>query len=247
MITRARVLAALSTVHDPELDEPITSLGFVGSCEVSDGGDVDVHLRLPTPQCAPNFAFLMASDAREAVLGVPGVRRVGVVLDDHYTAGEINVALAGGGGFGAAFPGESAGDLSALRELFARKALLARQGRLAAMLLPPGGRSGGGSGAFGGTPSDHAALVALCVADLPPDHPEVARCLVLRRELGLPCGPDDPALIAGDGSRLTAEEIPLWLRRARLVGLSLESNGGMCRSLLRVRHGVHDPTEEVAT
>ena len=251
MITRARVLAALSTVHDPELDEPITSLGFVGSCEVSDGGDVDVHLRLPTPQCAPNFAFLMASDAREAVLSVAGVRKVGVVLDDHYTAGEINVAVAGGGGFGAAFPGESAGDLSALRELFQRKALLARQGRVAAMLLPPRERSGragaSGAGSVGGTPSDHAALVALCVADLPPDHPEVARCLVLRRELGLPCGPDAPALIAGDGSRLTAEEIPLWLRRARLVGLSLESNGGMCRSLLRVRHGVHDPTEEVAT
>jgi len=239
VITQARVIAALATVHDPELDEPITDLGFVGSCVVSDGGDVDVHLRLPTPQCAPNFAFLMASDAREAVRRVPGVRMVGVVLDDHYTAGEINDAVAGGGGFGAAFPGESSGDLEALRELFQRKALLARQGRVVAMLLSPAGPSG--------TPSDHAAVVALCVADLPPDHSEVARCLVLRRELGLPCGPSDPALVAGDGSRLTAEELPLWLRRARLVGLSLESNGGICRSLLRVRHGVFDPTEEVAT
>jgi metal-sulfur cluster biosynthetic enzyme len=236
VITQARVLAALATVHDPELDEPITSLGFVGSCVVSDGGDVDVHLRLPTPQCAPNFAFLMASDAREAVRRVAGVRKVGVVLDDHYTAAEINQAVAGGGGFDAAFPGESAGDLSALRELFARKALLARQGRVAAMLLAPPS-----------SPSEHAAVVALCVADLPPGHPEVARCLVLRRELGLPCGPDAPALVAGDGSRLTAQELPLWLRRARLVGLSLESNGGLCRSLLRVRHGVFDPTEEVAT
>ena len=70
---------------------------------------------------------------------------------------------------------------------------------------------------------------------------------MLRRELGLPCGPDAPALVAGDGSRMSAEELPLWLRRARLVGLSLESNGGLCRSLLRVRHGVFDPTEEVAT
>jgi hypothetical protein len=39
----------------------------------------------------------------------------------------------------------------------------------------------------------------------------------------------------------------MWLRRAQLVSLSLESNGGLCRSLLRVRHGVPDPTEEVAT
>jgi metal-sulfur cluster biosynthetic enzyme len=236
------VLAALAAVHDPELDEPITSLGFVGSCVVSDSGDVDVHLRLPTPQCAPNFAFLMASDARAAVRRVSGVGEVGVVLDDHYTAAEINAAVGTDAGFGGAFPGEGSGDLEALRELFQRKALLARQGRVAAMLLLRGDPSGRAGGA-----ADHAAVVALCVADLPPDDPEVARCLVLRRELGLPCGPAAPALVAGDGSRLTAEELPLWLRRARLVGLSLESNGGLCRSLLRVRHGVPDPTEEVAT
>lgn len=233
MITRARVLAALATVHDPELDEPITSLGFVGSCVVSDGGDVDVHLRLPTPQCAPNFAFLMASDAREAVRRVTGVGEVGVVLDDHYTSAEINAAVGTGGGFGAAFPGESTGDLEALRELFQRKALLARQGRVCTMLLA-------------GEGVDHATVVALRVADLP-DDPEVARCLVLRRELGLPYGPADPALVAGDGSPISASDLAMWLRRARLVGLSLESNGGLCRSLLRVRHGVPDPTEEVAT
>jgi metal-sulfur cluster biosynthetic enzyme len=227
------VLAALATVHDPELDEPITSLGFVGSCVVSDAGDVDVHLRLPTPQCAPNFAFLMASDAREAVRGVSGVREVGVVLDDHYTATEINAAVGSGSGFGAAFPGESAGDLEALRELFRRKALLARQGRVCTMLLAGGD-------------SDHAAVAAMSVADLP-DHPEVARCLALRGALGLPCGPRSPALIAGDGGPIPASELTMWLRRARLVGLSLESNGGLCRSLLRVRHGVPDPTEEVAT
>ena len=86
MISQARVLEALATVIDPELDEPITTLGFVGSCYVSDDGDVDVRLRLPTPQCAPNFAFLMASDAREAVRRVSGVGEVGVLLEDHYTA-----------------------------------------------------------------------------------------------------------------------------------------------------------------
>ena len=234
MITQARVLAALATVHDPELDEPITSLGFVGSCVVSDGGDVDVRLRLPTPQCAPNFAFLMASDAREAVRRVPGVGEVGVVLDDHYTAAEINAAVGAGAGFGLAFPGESTGDLEALRELFARKALLARQGRVAAMLLEDGGAG------------DHAAVVALSVADLP-DHPEVARCVTLRRDLGLPHEPHTPALVAGDGGPIPASGLATWLRRARLVGLSLESNGGLCRSLLRIRHGVPDPTEEVAT
>jgi metal-sulfur cluster biosynthetic enzyme len=243
VITRARVLEALATVHDPELDEPITSLGFVGSCVVSDGGDVDVHLRLPTPQCAPNFAFLMASDAREAVRRVSGVRDVGVVLDDHYTGDEINAAIGLGGGFDAAFPGESSGDLEALRELFRRKALLARQGRVCSALLAAGGA---GSRARGGA-ADHAAVVALTVAELPSADPEVARCLALRRELGISCEPDAPALVAGDGGPIPASELATWLRRARLVSLSLESNGGLCRSLLRVRHGVPDPTEEVAT
>jgi len=42
------VLAALSTVRDPELDEPITTLGFVASCTVSAEGQAQVRLRLPT-------------------------------------------------------------------------------------------------------------------------------------------------------------------------------------------------------
>ena len=231
MISPAQVMAALAAVYDPELDEPITTLGFVASCAVSEDGDVAIHLRLPTPQCAPNFAFLMASDARRAVLRLPGAGEVGVILDDHYTGDEINAAVGRGAGFDGAFPGESTGDLEALRELFRRKALLARQGRVCAELLAGG--------------ADAEAVSAMLVADLPPG-PEVTRCLQLRRELDLPAGPDAPALVAGDGWPIPAENLAMWLRRAQLVGLSLESNGGLCRSLLRVRHGVHDPTEEVA-
>jgi metal-sulfur cluster biosynthetic enzyme len=233
-VGQAQVLHALDAVIDPELDEPITTLGFVASLLVSDGGDVDVRLRLPTPQCAPNFAFLMVSDARRAVEAVPGVGAVAVVLDDHYTGEEINAAVGRDGEFSDAFPGETAAaDLEALRELFQRKALLARQGRLCAALLADG--------------LSHAEIADLVVADLALDgDPEAARCLALRRALGLPHDPRAPALVAGDGSALDAADLPTWLRRARLVGLSLESNGGICRSLLRVRHGVADPTEEMS-
>ena len=38
---------ALGAVYDPELDEPITDLGFVRTVEVDRNGDVEVHLRLP--------------------------------------------------------------------------------------------------------------------------------------------------------------------------------------------------------
>ena len=230
-MTKDDVLAALGTVYDPELDEPITALRFVASCEVAASGAVDVRLRLPTPQCAPNFAFLMAADARDAIRALPGVGEVRVVLEDHYTGAEINAALSGGGTFADAFPGEVTGALEELRTLFRRKALLARQGRVCDELL-----------AAGREPAD---VVALHVADLPAGA-DAERCVALRAELGLPHDPDAPALVAGDGSTLAAEDLTMWLRRARLVGLSLESNGGLCRSLLRVRHGVPDPTEEVA-
>jgi metal-sulfur cluster biosynthetic enzyme len=231
VIARAHVLAALAAVHDPELDEPITALGFVGSCAVSAAGDVDVHLRLPTCQCAPNFAYLMVADAREAIGRLPEAGEVTVVLDEHYTGAEINRAVADGAGFAGVFPGEGAGELEALRELFQRKALLARQGRICQALLDGGAAP--------------EAVAALRVAGLPPG-PEAARCVALRRELGLPHGPGDPALVAGDGGAIPAGELRTWLRRARLVSLSLESNGGICRSLLQTRYGVADPTEERA-
>jgi metal-sulfur cluster biosynthetic enzyme len=224
------VLAALATVYDPELDEPITALGFVGACTVSGAGEVDVRLRLPTSQCAPNFAYLMAADAQAAVQLLPAVRRVSIVLEDHYTGDEINEALAHGGDFADAFPGETVGALDALRELFRRKALVARQARVCQDLLDGGATA--------------EAVTELSVADLPPGG-DALRCRQLRRQLGLPHGLDDPALIAGDGSALTAAELPTWLRRGRLVSLSLESNGGLCRSLLHVRYGCPDQ-EEVA-
>lgn len=222
MTARAQVLAALDTVYDPELDEPITALGFVGSCRVSEAGDVAVHLRLPTSQCAPNFAYLMASDARRAVRRAIDAGSVSVVLDGHYTGDEINAAVGRDAGFAAAFPGETEGELDALRTLFRRKALLARQGRVCEALL-----------AAGATPE---RVVALRVADLP-EGTDAERCVILRRELGLPHHTSSPALVAGDGSRLEAAGLEAWRRRARLVSLSLESNGGLCRSLLAVRYG----------
>ena len=218
-MTQDDVLAALGTVYDPELDEPITALRFVASCEVADSGAVDVRLRLPTPQCAPNFAYLMACDARDAVLALPGAGAVSVVLEDHYTGREINAAVAGGDGFADAFPGETTGDVGALRALFHRKALLARQARLLATVADPASaRLGELSG------------------------PDAERCRALRRALGIDAADDAPAFVRGDGTPVSAEEMARFARMAGLTAISLEANGGVCRDLLRVRYG----TEEVA-
>ncbi len=233
MSSEARVLDALGEVHDPELDEPITALGFVSSCDVMPDGDVEIHLRLPTPQCAPNFAYLMAADARNVVRRLPGVRRVTVRLEDHFTGEEINDAIGRGQGFTGAFPGETDDDdLATLRELFRRKALIARQSRLCEALLADGVTA--------------EQVTARRVEDLP-DGTDARRCLQLRRDLGIRHDRDAPAFVLAGGEPVTAPELTRWLRMARLVRMSLEVNGGICRSLLQIRHGVAvDDPEEVA-
>jgi metal-sulfur cluster biosynthetic enzyme len=231
MTTASSVIEALAAVRDPELDEPITRLGFVRSCEVSRQGEVKVVLRLPTPQCAPNFAFLMAADARTALHQLPDVRAVDVTLQDHYTGAEINGAIKRGEGFTGAFPGETEDDeLAALRALFLRKALVARQSRLCERLLAAG--------------ESAEQVTARRVADLPAVD-DVRRCLEIRRHLGIPAEPESPGFLLPDGAPITADDLVRWLRTATLVRMGLEVNGGICRSLLRVRHGVEidDPEE----
>lgn len=230
MTDRALVLGALGTVYDPELDEPITSLDFVTSCEVSPDGDVEVRLRLPTSQCAPNFAYLMAVDARTAVRRLPEVREVTVLLEGHYTEDEINGAVGRGESFGGAFPGETEGELDALRELFRRKALVGRQSGVSEALL-----AGGAS---------LEQIAALRVGDLA-DGPEWRRCLELRAHLGIPTDPDAAAIVTPDGEPIGSPDLQRWMRMARLVRTSLEANGGICRSLLQSRYRLPE-SEEVA-
>src|SRR5262249_60964724 len=68
------LLTALEAVRDPELDEPVTSLGFVASCTVSAAGDVQVRLRLPPYFCAPHFAFPLVAAPFDRVSAGPGGR-----------------------------------------------------------------------------------------------------------------------------------------------------------------------------
>lgn len=226
MTNAAAVVAALDEVIDPELDEPVTALGFVASCEVSRHGDVVVHLRLPTHQCAPNFAYLMVADARAAIEAVPGVRGADVVLDDHMTGAEITGAVRTGAGFSGAFPGETTGELDELRSLFRRKALVARQSRVAEGLRG-------------------ADLAALTLADLP-DSQDARRCRLLRAQLGLRTDGGAPAFVRPEGTPVGPDEMARWLRLARLVRVSLEGNGSLCRGLLSRRYGIPDPEETVA-
>ena len=49
-----------------------------------------------------------------------------------------------------------------------------------------------------------------------------------------------------NGEPLTLGQLSRWRRMARLVATSLEANGGICRSLLEVRHNLSTEPEESA-
>jgi len=216
------VLAALEGVRDPELDEPITSLGFVTACTVSAEAEAQVRLRLPTYFCAPNFAFLMVADAYDAASAVPGVRSAQVVLEDHFASDAINGGVAARAGFARSFDGEAIGELHDLRADFLRKTVMAGTDQVCRPLLAAG--------------TDPAGLLELTLGELPPSGP-LERLRQRRAELGLPANDDAPLMIEpATGAPVRADSLPLHLRRARTTRISIEANGSICRGMLRHRY-----------
>jgi metal-sulfur cluster biosynthetic enzyme len=225
------VWAALGTVLDPELDEPITDLDFVESCTVSEdstaGGAVaTVRLRLPTFFCAPNFSFLMVADAYDAVSAVPGIARADVTLADHHASAEINGGVAAQAGFVGSFGTEASAELDELRVQFFRKAALAGQDRVARPLVDAG--------------VGPDELAELTLGGVPPSG-DLTRLRQRRAALGMAHDDDAPLLVHADGSRVTSAQVPLHLRRARLQRIGIETNGEYCKSLLKTRYAATAP------
>jgi metal-sulfur cluster biosynthetic enzyme len=216
--------AALAQVRDPELDRPITELGFVARLAVR-ADAVRVELRLPTYFCAPNFAWLMVADARDALAALPGAGEVEVVLLEHFVAAEINEGVAAVSDFAATFTGDTERgldpSLAELRGTFERKAHLAAQERLARALVGAG--------------TDPATLGTMSFAAAARVAPEAAEAVARRRtRIGLT---SDYALCDDEGAALPADRLPDWLRFARTVRVSIEGNAGFCQGLLNTRYG----------
>ena len=232
MTDTAAVLAALDAVRDPELDEPVTSLGFVASCTVSADGTVDVHLRLPTYFCAPNFAFLMVADAHDAVSRLEGVRHTVIVLDDHFASDAINSGVAARAGFVESFGALASAELDDLRALFVRKAVLAGTDLVCRPLV-----------AAGRTAEE---LAAMTLGEAPAS-PDRERLRARRAELGLPSHDASPLLVDPvTGDAVGPEALPLHLRKARLTRVGTEANSGICRGMLQDRYGTPGLGEETA-
>lgn len=225
----AEVLACLAAVTDPELDEPVTDLGFVEQVTVGGDGTVSIDFRLPTYWCAANFAYMMAEDMRDAVAALPWVTRVVPCLQEHMCADEVNRGVAQGLEFSVAF-GEAGDDdsLANLRTTFRRKAFQGRQEVLLRALLAQG--------------FDKAALVAMTVAELegatvtdPENADLLHRYLEIRARVGGPAGPDDRAFVTAEEAPLTEAGFDEHLRTLASVRIAMEFNGALCRGLLAAR------------
>jgi metal-sulfur cluster biosynthetic enzyme len=234
----AEVWSCLERVDDPELDEPITAMGFVERVAVSDAGEVEIEFRLPTYWCSPNFAFLMTEDIHRELSSLVWAARVTVRLQDHMwgedIAAGVNRGLSFGEVFGDLADGESLDDL---REKFAAKAFQRRQEAVLRGLRELG--------------QADAAIVAMDLAAL--DMVEFGtgeaarqrpryRALLLDR--GLAVRADDPAFRTLSGETLTAERLPGYLAELRSVRINMEFNGALCRGLAQARYQERAPGQE---
>jgi metal-sulfur cluster biosynthetic enzyme len=221
------VWSALNSVTDPEIDESVVSLDFVTGVTIDSSNRVAIDFRLPTYWCAPNFAFLMASDMRDAVTSLEWVSDVSVKLFDHFSADLINRSVALRQDFRDAFPGETDDDLSAIRRKFLGQAFERRQELLLRYLSARG---------CGG---DWIASVLLCELvhlRLNQEGDSLRKLyLFIRRKIDPNAGEDALAFITQDGMPLNSQELKSYLRKIAATRRNAEFNGFICRSLLSER------------
>jgi metal-sulfur cluster biosynthetic enzyme len=226
----AEVWARLDLVMDPELDEPVTDMGFIETVAVTGPGVVDVSFRLPTYWCSPNFAFLMAEGIKREVEVLPWVRQAIVTLEDHMAAAEMSAAINAGASFASVFadvqPDE---DLNALREKFDQKAFQRRQEVVIKALVA----QGLSVGAIVAMP--RGALECATFAD-PEATRQQVRYLAMLRAKGLARRPSDPALTDWQGMPLTADGFSTYMGLLRSVRINMEFSGSLCRGLKRSRY-----------
>jgi len=235
------VWTCLDRVMDPELDEPITDMGFVEAVSVTTAGDVNVAFRLPTYWCSPNFAFLMAQGIKREVDALPWVGRTVVQLQDHMAADEMNAAVNAGGAFSDAFT-ELRGDqdLEALRDKFERKAFQRRQEVVIKALI-----------AADQSVSDILAMPLGVLLETAfkdeEDLRQTGRYLDLLHSRGLAVQDSDPAFVTCDKEPIKEEGFKSYMDLLRSVRINMEFSGSLCRGLKRSRYKQADLSGDTPT
>jgi metal-sulfur cluster biosynthetic enzyme len=220
----------LEGVNDPELDEPVTDMGFIERAEIAADGRVDVGFRLPTYWCSPNFAFLMLDDVRSALEALSWSPQYHITLHDHMFAEEVNKGIADGKSFKEIFGSlaEDA-DLEDLREKFRVKAFKRRQEAVVLDLR-----------AMGMTDSDIVAMTCATFDAHAFGSEEAAKQKARYREAWFGRFPNlssNAAIIVNhEGGRIAPEALSGHLADLRSVRINMEFNGALCRGLKHTRY-----------
>jgi hypothetical protein len=168
----------------------------------------------------------MASDALDALRDLDLVGEVRVLLDDHHDSEKINSGLAADAGYLGTFGNEAEESLAELRNVFWRKAHAAAMERAIGSLMRQ-------------TPTDLDHVQRLTLRDLPEGKPKAA---LLRRRfsIGLSNCPNSRVLVDDDGKPIPIDDVPLRLRFAKSVRISMQGNAHFCRGLLATRYADGD-------
>jgi len=231
----------LEKVCDPELDEPITDMGFVELVEIDGDRQVAVSFRLPTYWCSANFAYLMASDIRLQVEKLDWVARARVRLEDHMFEEQVNTGVNEGHSFRKIFA-DLAPDqgLDEIREKFRKKAFQRRQ---EVILLDLRAR--------GVSDQQIVAMTLRAFEELQVDDlvkaRQKTRYQAIIAELGRVTDLDGPAFCDYDGNRLDGNDLSEYLSLLRSVRINMEFSGALCRGLLSTRYKELDLTREEPT
>lgn len=224
-MTRAdQVWAALADVRDPELDRSVVELEFVQSVTV-DGDDATVALRLPTYWCSPSFAYMMVSDAHDAVSALDGIGIVRIELVDHHVGDTVTEGVGSGRTFMETFPEHADGELGELRRKFRLKAFLVRQ----EPVLRAARDAFGAAGALELRLGDGTPPLGI---DADQWHEYRRR----RTELDMDDRAEALAFTSAQGEPLDADGLDHYIRISRSVRVSLMANSEFCTGLLAARY-----------
>lgn len=234
--TTQTVREALDEVTDPELDRSIVALDYIETLTVEDGS-VTVAFALPTAWCSPTFAWMMATDARDAIDALDGVREVHVELRDHMHADEVTQGVNQHQSFAETFD-TADGDVAETRATLDRKARLARQYDAIEALENAGlddeqlatvRRRDVQLG-------DERATVEVDGFYVEVDASPLKRYLEKATAVGVVETPDDRLFASRDGDPLEPADVSIARNASRLAKTNMGGQGGVCASLHAARN-----------
>jgi len=88
-LNKETVMKTLENVIDPEIGLPITAMDLIDNVEINEG-NILVNFHLTSAFCPPMFVMKMASDIKENVKKLDGVKSIKLMLTDHQMAEKLN-------------------------------------------------------------------------------------------------------------------------------------------------------------